>query len=203
MRGPTVFLAIPVTNAEAAVSAVPGVLDALNAGTGSTYIPLTVPAGERKMVVFGSARQGPADVVPMAEKPGIAAFGDWVILCSNAQALLRALDEVAAGVPCRGATALTAGPVRGAALACWVDTARAVDATRTLKAVYELWLLMQNPANPPLSRRQLAWVDAWLPRLARFGPLALWLNAGADPQVLTFHLDGKAGTRNCAPLRHP
>jgi hypothetical protein len=190
LRVPSIFLAVPVTDAAAAIADATNVIDRLNAGLRTSYLPRDMEVEGQAVTVFASARQDPGDVVPPLEKLGMAPFGAWVVFCSNAQTLGRALSAVGEEPPHPAVAALAAAPP-GTGAAVWVDTSPAADAARNLKAVYELWVMLSNPPKPPFSRAELAHVEPWLSRLAPLGEVSLDLVRSDDSTTLAFDIRGR------------
>lgn len=191
MRVPGLVAGVQMRDGFDVQAATTNVLDRLSAEQGKGLIPCRAEVSGHTVVTIGDARPEAALLMPLEERPAVAAWGNWLLVSSNARVLGRLLAQAhpagagveGADLPAMPAWAreLTAGALCGYG---WMRTPETCAALRNAIAVYELSLMMKRSDSSRRKREEVQPVKAALTHLAPVGEVVWHLEqTAAEPRT--------------------
>ncbi|MBN1269932.1 MAG: hypothetical protein JXB04_10105 [Kiritimatiellae bacterium] len=169
IKWPGIVACIQLVDADSAPAAVRAYLDGLNARYQWGLIPRELAAGERPVFVVESTADTIYSDLAVEERVAYTVCGKWLVVCSNADALLKlaarydrdeAREEQAAG---RWRRQAPVGTCRGFG---WVDLAEGGRIMRLALTAYALKLATDDPRGTRRVRQRLNEAKAWMDALA-------------------------------------
>lgn len=188
---PALVVAMPVSDADAALAWMAQALDRLNARYRWGLIPHEIPLPNGRVFAVDGTGEGAYAALALEEKAGYAVCGHWLLLASNAGCLTKLVerydrDEAATGAgSARWNQGLNEVP---APCYGWIDLARGGKTLRLAVTTYSLKLLMEDPRGSQKSRQRLNEAKAWIDSFAPLETCRFWLRSDGRMMDLNFRV---------------
>lgn len=191
-RAPTIACGWQVHKPEEVPDLVTGILDRLSAEYGWTIIPRSVPAEDYVLIALDGTEAGVYSALKKGENSALAIKGNWVVLGSNMQALMRLMDETV-GVEFAAACSQVlnrpdAPRADDASVYSSIELAPASTAVRNAVAVYSLMLLGSGDVDSAKRRATLSEFGDFLKIAGGLGKCLVWLGNEGDGFKAHFEL---------------
>jgi hypothetical protein len=163
-------------------------LDRINAVYNLGLIPRAGEGGVAYTIVDG-AQQGSYNLLSASQKPAVAMWKEWLLLCSNAGTLRQLLEQADARRGAASASWLSAGGQRTHAL-LRVDSRRASRSLLDALAVWRLFLTVGQAGGRDVSRER-SWIkeaETWAKRLAPAGVSIVRVESGEKGPRVAFRI---------------
>lgn len=186
LRVPTVLLATPAPDPEAAAEAIQRILDASNARYRAAFVLKPVPMPPHELFALESAGGNEwVDSLSPSDRPAYAVVDGWLLASSNLgalQKLVRSLPHAAGrSRPPAWAAQLDAP----SAATAWMELARTGKIARDAMATWSMAQMFLEGGKSLDIREQLNEAKAWIGALAPFGTARATLGRQEEKSILT------------------
>ncbi len=203
LRVPTVLLATPVSDADAAAAAIQRMLDNSNARYRGAFVlrPVAVPP----YTLFALESAGGdewVDVLASSDRPAYVVMDGWLLASSNLGALRKLAESASDRNPTSTLPAWMAQLNRPAAITVWMELARTGKVARDAIATWSMVQMFTPGGNSQEIREQLNEAKVWIEALAPFGTARATLSRKKGKTLLTLDLglsDGATSDRISTP----
>jgi len=191
LRVPTVLLATPVSDAEAAEAAIQRMLDESNARYRGAFVlrPVAVPP----YTLFALESAGGdewVDALASSDRPAYAVVDGWLLTSSNLGALRKLAESASVRNEVSTLPAWMAQLNHPAALTAWVELARTGKVARDAIATWSMVQMFTPGGNSQEIREQLNEAKVWIEALAPFGTARVTLGRQDGKTTLQIDLGG-------------
>jgi hypothetical protein len=167
-----------------------GTLDAVNAAGRTALIPRVVSTNGHAFVVVESGRPGIHGNLRPGEEPAAGMRDGWLLFASNARTMGRVLGAPPGPIGGAGRWRVRIAERPPVPLALWANLPEASEALRNTIAVYELWLMKEDPPDLETVRARLRLAKQGLAQLAIQRELVAWVTPTGPSPSAHLRLEG-------------
>ena len=188
ISAPTALVGIEIREPEGMLELASSALDSLNARYGFGLIPETVSVHDTPVVVLAPVSSGRFGTLGPGERPALTLVDNWLVLCSNLDALGALLRQRKFGTGDHGRLINLLADSDGSAYA-WLDLEASSEVFRRVLALYDLlgYARGAGGASGP-GREMMDVLKNWIENAGDMSTLTLqWGVVGGEP-VIHFRL---------------